>query len=194
VPSLDAKAFLKLMQLDLEAQPPQAPIVHVWMGANPAKPQATQSGLFIPAAPEPVKLELTLARIKAIVGENRAGIAERLNTHRPDAFRMHSGAGPWSAQRQRRGPIAPQSVSLALRMFRPPRPARVTVAASGPAYIAAENIRGKVLDLAGPWRTSGDWWTPDPWLRDEWDLALSDGALYRVYCEPRGWFVEGSYD
>jgi protein ImuB len=83
---------------------------------------------------------------------------------------------------------------VALRMFRPPRPARVTVAAHGPAYIAAENIRGKVIDLAGPWRTSGDWWTLDPWLRDEWDLALSDGALYRVYCEPRGWFVEGSYD
>jgi protein ImuB len=222
IPSLDAKAFLKLMQLDLEAHPPQAPIVHVWMGANPVKPQAAQSGLFIPAAPEPVKLELTLARIKAIVGENRAGIAERLNTHRPDAFRMmecnsdrshdrkgvvvsmsktsHSrkagqgigrgpGGPPWGSSY-----AAPLSVSLALRFFRPPLPARVTVAASGPSYIAAENIRGKVIELAGPWRTSGDWWTLDPWLRDEWDLALSDGALYRVYCEPRGWFVEGSYD
>ena len=233
VPSLDAKAFLKLMQLDLEAHPPQAPIVHVWMGANPVKPQAAQSGLFIPAAPEPVKLELTLARIKAIVGENRAGVAERLNTHRPDAFRMmecslHVGqagsppSGPSSDQsHDRKGVVAgisktshsrkagqgagrgpggppyyaaPLSVSLALRLFRPPLPARVTVAAHGPSYIAAENIRGKVIELAGPWRTSGDWWTLDPWLRDEWDLALSGGALYRVYCEPRGWFVEGSYD
>jgi protein ImuB len=234
VPSLDAKAFLKLMQLDLEAHPPQAPIVHVWMGASQVKPQATQSGLFIPAAPEPVKLELTLARIKAIVGENRAGIAERLNTHRPDAFRMiewaplhvgqagspladarnsdrshdrkgvvagisktsHSRMAGQGAGRGPGGPpyAAPLSVSLALRLFRPPLPARVTVAAQGPSYIAAENIRGKVIELAGPWRTSGDWWTLDPWLRDEWDLALSDGALYRVYCEPRGWFVEGSYD
>ncbi len=198
VPSLDAKAFLKLMQLDLEAHPPLSPIVHVWMGANPVKPQAAQSGLFIPAAPEPVKLELTLARIKAIVGENRAGVAERLNTHRPDAFRMipsamtarFSATGRGSDRSHDRERV----VSLVLRMFRPPRPARVTVAEHGPSYIAAENIRGKVIDLAGPWRTSGDWWTLDPWLRDEWDLALSDGALYRVYCEPRGWFVEGSYD
>jgi protein ImuB len=83
---------------------------------------------------------------------------------------------------------------LALRLFRPALPARVTIASHGPSYIAAQNIRGKVIDLAGPWRTSGDWWTLDPWLRDEWDLSLSDGALYRVYCEPRGWFVEGSYD
>ena len=49
----------------------------------------------------------------------------------------------------------------------------------------AEGVRGKVLDLAGPWRTSGDWWTADAWQRDEWDIALSDGALYRIYCEPR---------
>jgi protein ImuB len=207
VPSLDAKAFLKLMQLDLEAHPPQAPIVHVWMGANPVKPQAAQSGLFIPAAPEPVKLELTLARIKAIVGENRAGVAERLNTHRPDAFRMIEWGG-WQAEApapQRRAKVGQtlSSVnpaisllpwSLALRLYRPPLPARVTLASHGPSYLAAENIRGKVIELAGPWRTSGDWWTLDPWLRDEWDLALSDGALYRVYCEPRGWFVEGSYD
>jgi protein ImuB len=216
VPALDAKAFLKLMQLDLEAHPPLSPIVHVWMGANPVKPQAAQSGLFIPAAPEPVRLELTLARIKAIVGENRAGVAERLNTHRPDAFRIIPGA-PAARAGATTKPLAyargsdrssdrgsdrsPDHshgregvVSLALRMFRPPLPAQVTVARYGPSYIAARNIRGKVIDLAGPWRTSGDWWTLDPWLRDEWDLALSDGALYRVYCEPRGWFVEGSYD
>jgi protein ImuB len=71
VPSLDSKAFLKLLQLDLAAHPPGAPVVHVWMGMNPVKPRFAQSGLFIPAAPEPVKLELTLARIKAIVGDER---------------------------------------------------------------------------------------------------------------------------
>ena len=57
-----------------------------------------------------------------------------------------------------------------------------------------KTIQGKVLEFAGPWRTSGDWWTIDPWHRDEWDIALSDGALYRLFCNPRGWFVEGSYD
>jgi hypothetical protein len=83
---------------------------------------------------------------------------------------------------------------LALRIFRPPRAARVVLASGRPGFIAADGIRGKVLELAGPWRTSGDWWTSDPWSRDEWDIALSDGAIYRLYCEPKGWFVEGSYD
>ncbi len=90
VPLLDTKAFLKLLQLDLESHPPAAPIVHLWMGMNPVKPQAAQTGLFLPVTPEPVKLELTLARIQAFVGEGRIGTPELLDTHRPDAFRVNS--------------------------------------------------------------------------------------------------------
>ena len=189
VPSLDTRAFLKLLQLDLEAHPPAGPIVHLWMGVNPVKPQAAQTGLFVPVAPEPVKLELTLARIQAFVGEGRVGTPELLDTHRPDAFRIL----PWG--RSVDSPLRPApSTRLALRLFRPRRAARVAIAGSQPSFVMADGVRGKVLDLAGPWRTSGDWWTPDPWHRDEWDIALSDGALYRIYCEPAGWFVEGSYD
>jgi protein ImuB len=189
VPSLDSKAFLKLLQLDLAAHPPEAPVVHLWMGMNPVKPRFAQSGLFLPAAPEPVKLELTLARIKAIVGEERVGSPELLDTHRPDAFRMVPVGRALSPALR-----ASNLPHLGFRIFRPPRAARVAVTSGRPGFIAAEGIRGKVLDVAGPWRTSGDWWTSDPWSRDEWDIALSDGAVYRLYCEPRGWFVEGSYD
>ena len=193
VPSLDTKAFLKLLQLDLEANPPAAPIVHLWMGVNPVKPQAAQNGLFVPVAPEPVKLELTLARIQAFVGEGRVGTPELLDTHRPDAFRIQKGAGAPGALGKPR--LKNASVPfMALRLFRPRRAARVAIASSQPSFVMAEGVRGKVLDLAGPWRTSGDWWTADAWQRDEWDIALSDGALYRIYCEPAGWFVEGSYD
>jgi len=83
---------------------------------------------------------------------------------------------------------------LAFRIYRPALVARVELASGQPNFIAAEGIRGRVIEMAGPWRTSGDWWTADPWSRDEWDVALSNGVLYRIYCEPRGWFVGGSYD
>ena len=190
VPSLDTKAFLKLLQLDLEANPPQAPVVDVWLGVNPVKPQAAQSGLFVLAAPEPVKLELTLARIQAIVGEGRVGTPELMDTHRPEGFRVGAVGQASRTALGRPGGLP----YLALRMFRPARAARVDLASGRPGFVAADGIRGRVIDIAGPWRTSGDWWTTDPWSRDEWDIALSDGALYRIYCDPRGWFVEGSYD
>ncbi|HLI83169.1 MAG TPA: hypothetical protein VKV17_04580 [Bryobacteraceae bacterium] len=192
VPALDGRSFLKLLELDLAAHPPPAPVVNVSLAVNPVKPQAAQHGLFVPQAPEPVKLELTLARIQAIVGEGRVGSPEPLDTHRPGAFRMnsfgragqaHSPAGP-----------SPSLPRLALRLFRPPLAARVSIEAGRPGFVAAKGVRGRVVQSAGPWRTAGDWWTSDPWSRDEWDIALSDGALYLIFCEPRGWYVEGSYD
>jgi len=187
VPSLDTKAFLKLLQLDLEAHPPAEPVVHVWMGMNPVKPQAAQSGLYVLAAPEPVKLELTLARIRGIVGEGRVGYAEVLDTHRPDAWRLACRL------ESRHGKLKACSTE-GFRRYRPVRTAHVTLASGQPGFVAANGVRGRVLEYAGPWRTSGDWWTVDPWQRDEWDVALSDGALYRIFCSPGGWFVEGSYD
>jgi protein ImuB len=190
VPSLDTKAFLKLLQLDLEEHPPAAPVERVRLWVNPVKPQSAQGGLYVPAAPEPVKLELTVARIQAIVGRGRVGYAEVLDTHRPDAFRVLGAAG--RPAHARAG--GPRHWHIAFRMFRPVRQARVALEGGQPGFVAADGIRGKVLEYAGPWRTSGDWWTTDPWQRDEWDIALSDGVLYRIYCSPGGWFVEGLYD
>jgi protein ImuB len=88
VPMLDARIFLKLLQLDLRANPPGAPITKIWLSAEPARLRPGQAGLFIPPSPEPEKLELTMARISGIVGEGNVGSAELLDTHRPEGFRM----------------------------------------------------------------------------------------------------------
>ena len=97
-PMLDAKVFLKLLQLDLQAHPPGAPIVKIHLSAEPARPRALQSGLFQPVFPEPEKLELTLARIAGIVGEGRVGSVELLDTHREDAFAVRHFAPVASAE------------------------------------------------------------------------------------------------
>lgn len=188
VPMLDPKAFLKLLQLDLSSHPPGAPVSKVWMEAEPVKPRAAQNGLFVPIAPEPEKLELTLARLRGLVGAGNVGSPALVDTHRPGAFRMERFGE--EARRQ----ASEGEGHLAFRAIRPPRPARVQMAAGQPVHVQADHIRGHVVSAAGPWRTSGDWWKTDPWARDEWDVALSDGALYRVYCEQGHWFVEGSYD
>jgi protein ImuB len=149
-----------------------------------------QHGLFLPPAPEPQKLELTLARIAKLVGERNVGCAELLDTHRPGAFRMQRFLFAAGVREKK------AAGRLALRVYRPALRASVQASGGHPARVAADGVRGKVLALAGPWRTSGDWWREDAWSRDEWDLALSDGALYRVYRDRRDgeWYVEGSYD
>src|SRR5882672_11071714 len=84
----DHKVFLKLLLLDTEMHPPPAAVVGVSISCEPVKPRVLQTGLFIPLAPEPEKLELMLARLAKLVGGENIGSPELIDTHRPDAFRM----------------------------------------------------------------------------------------------------------
>ena len=88
VPMRDAKLLLKLLRLRLQSGPPGAPIVKVLVAAEAARPRVTQRGLFLPSFPDMEKLELTLARLKGVVGEGNVGSAEVVDTHRPGDFRI----------------------------------------------------------------------------------------------------------
>jgi protein ImuB len=205
LPMLDAKLFLKLLQLDLNAHPPCAPIVKIHLAAEPARPRSAQGGLFLPPMPEPEKLELTLARISNMVGENRVGAVELLDTHHSEGFRMKR----FTAQsRQVRASLEisdhaeQKSAVTALRRFRPPLRAAVTLQNGEPTRLACnkkKEVQGNVLWKSGPWRSSGDWWEREAWARDEWDIAIQNKdnvALYRLVHDLLGgnWFVEGTYD
>jgi nucleotidyltransferase/DNA polymerase involved in DNA repair len=63
VPLRDSKMLLKLLRLQLQADPPAGGIVKIRLGADPARPRSTQHGLFVPNSPDPEKLELTVARL-----------------------------------------------------------------------------------------------------------------------------------
>jgi protein ImuB len=205
LPMLDAKVFLKLLQLDLNAHPPCAPIVKIHLSAEPARPRSSQGGLFLPPAPEPEKLELTLARIAGIVGEQRVGAVELLDTHHPEGFRMRrfvAEVARKTPQKKTSAAAEAQVAVTALRRFRPPLRTNVTLQNGQPAHLTCpkrKEVQGEVLWKAGPWRFSGDWWERDAWSRDEWDLAVRNGetvAFYRLVHDllGGGWFIEGTYD
>jgi protein ImuB len=214
LPMLDARIFLKLLQLDLNANPPGAPIVKIYLAAEPARPRWAQGELFLPPSPEPEKLGLTLARISDVVGEQKAGALELLDTHRSEGFRMRRfvAEAPQKISRGRNfdsaaaAPEEEKSAVTALRRFRPRLRANVTLENGQPVHLVCrkKDVQGDVLWRAGPWRFSGDWWERDAWSRDEWDIALQNNALqdggnivlYRLVHDllGGGWFVEGTYD
>jgi protein ImuB len=199
VPLLDAKTFLKLLHLDLKAHPPGAPVKKIVLRIEPAKPRPAQNGLFQPSSPEAEKLELTLARIHGIVGEGRVGSPELLDTHRRQAFVIKHFSPP--PPKNGNG-SAPKDLVTTLRIFRPPVSVRVHQLNGRLSYLAAtrrKQISGDVLWAAGPWRSSGDWWEQDAWIRDEWDIALREPtgiAMYRLVHDliAGGWVLEGEYD
>jgi protein ImuB len=218
----DSKVFLKLLQLDLAAHPPGAPVCKLWIAAEPARPRSAQRGLFLPVTPEAEKLEITLARISGVVGERRAGIAKLLDTHRTDAFQMERFVSREEPSNGNRGLTLSDMLDVppvAFRIFRPSRQIHVQLAEGRPCKLAMltpeterNELEGKILWSAGPWRSSGDWWTEQSasksnseeaqaWNREEWDIALAnDGgssiALYRIYRDTGTgqWFADAGYD
>lgn len=51
----------------------------------------------------------------------------------------------------------------------------------------------RVLEAIGPQRVN-DGWFADATVRDEYDLLLQDGILYRFYHQGQRWFMRGMYD
>jgi protein ImuB len=200
VPIGDTKALLKLLQLDLAAHNPGAPVKSVAIEAMPAKPRYTQTGLFTPRAPESERLEVTLARLRAVVGEadeqgrNRVGAPQVCDSHKPDDFQVV----PFTTEATKASESSfLQKSEVALNVFRPPLPARVRRRGK-PVHIAFAELSAPIICAAGPWFTSGLWWQDsERWSREEWDIAirLEPGlGFYRIFKEAHRWFVEGLYD
>jgi len=64
----------------------------------------------------------------------------------------------------------------------------------GPASVQSRIAHGEVTRRRGPWRRSGEWWKPERWAAEEWDVELEHGGLFRLSCRAGRWWVEGMYD
>ena len=213
VPVRDSKLLLNLLRLHLQTNPPRASIVKITLAAEPAHRRAAQNGLFRRSSVDAEKLELTVARLKNLVGEQNVGSPEVMDTHRPGAFRMNRFlAAPNETQIRHRTSHAiaaadckagvefkTQETILALRNFRPEWLAKIEICEDRPVRISFRGMRGKIVAASGPWRNSGDWWREDAWRHEEWDIYVRfhpgamimgrdlhwemQDGLYRIYYE-----------
>ena len=250
-PIRDVRTLRTLLLLDLESHPPPAAVDRVTILIDPTPGRVLQHTLFTRAHPTPEQLSTLLARLGALLGQDRIGAPATLDSHRPGAFRMEPFATDHDhddhhnhrrARKERRENLdssagsAASAVNVvsALRRCRQPVPARAVIEDGRPARLTTDRCGfagGRVLTGTGLWRTSGDWWAggagragragtqkhseegsvppaqPIPpfqpfspflpcWDRDEWDVALADGAVYRVFRdrETDGWFIEAIVD
>jgi protein ImuB len=173
LPANVKQLWLKLIHLDLEAHPPPAAIVALTLSAEHGVTGKMQLGLFSPQLPEPMRLDVTLARIRAIVGEGRVGHARLKDTHRSVAFDSFSvepfavpAAAPKSATRSKRSP--PRASA---RQLRPAETVAVTLQSQRPERFCFRQQWYVVEQAYGPWIASGDWWNPTLWSNRQWDLV-----------------------
>ncbi len=191
IPSGRASTLFRILETALENMQTQDAIVGVHLRLDTAEARARQSDLFAVAMEDAVGFGETADRIAALVGPNRSGSPRVNDTWRPDAFRIEK----LDTEIQTDIDPDPQktSIGLPLERMRPPKAIRVFMQDEQPAALESEVIQGIVKQVHGPWRFSSDWWDNKPWSREEWDIELEAGGLYRIFRTGKGWFLEGMY-
>lgn len=220
-PTRDVKTMLTLMRLDLEKNPPGAPVAGFSFVAHPDRPRRAQLSLFGPSAVSPEKLASTIAKLVSILGSGRVGMPVTVDGHLPERFAIDDFSPPPPPDVRRTPPRA--RGLLAVRTFRPPIAIEVTTRETSDNDVQIASIRslasspspppapypngrielGATIEIAGtvricsgPWRVEEGWWSDRPDVREYWDVELERGGVYRVF---RGsadaeWFVDARYE
>ena len=195
LPSIDRKFLLKLLQLELAAHPPPAAVVALTLTAEAGQSSKVQLGLFAPQTPEPSRLDVTIARLKAIAGEDRVGSPVLEDSNRPGSFHME-GFVPNDSFRQPKG----TPIHMALRRMRPPIPARVELSSQKPVLFQCRKSRYVVTHVFGPWSSTGCWWALNDWDEEEWDVLAQPEEGAPIACllvlnrSQKEWRLEAFYD
>jgi protein ImuB len=193
-PTRELRVLVRLVARSLESSPPRAPVASARLETRGAPLRRDQLDLFRPPGPTPSALAPALAEITGLCGATRVGAPAVADQHHPDALAMNEFA---PRVPQAVAHAAPLARSLALRMLRPPATAEVRLRAGHPSWIRSAVSSGPVTRCAGPWRTTGGWWSREGrFAFDHFDVQTEDGTVVRLRYDhlARIWQVDGVYD
>jgi protein ImuB len=199
LPGNDMQLWMKLVQLDLAAHPPQAAILALTLAAEVGNRSKVQLGLFSPQTPEAGRLDVTLARLRSIVGEDCVGMPVLKDSHRPDSFQVAPfRVSPTSKDAP--STVDSQPARGALRILRSAESLSVTLHGRTPETFLFRAARYRVERAYGPWVASGDWWSPTLWAAQQWDVIARSNSGELLHCciafDPlqKTWEMVGLYD
>jgi hypothetical protein len=191
-PTLDKKFWLTIINLRIADDAPEAEIVSVRLVSHFSPPRSVQRGLFSSTKPEPESLQLTVDKIKNLLGKENVGVPVLLDRRLPKPFALEAGRLPFGAESLE---IKDPKPVLSLNYFNPPLPADVTANKGRLLYLRTRRFAGRVKEYGGFWKGFSGWWNPLlRWQTREWDVELENQSLYRLQKNARGWFVIGEYD
>jgi len=193
-PTLDARTVLRRVLLALEEDPPGAAVDRVAIALHGHTPRRDQLDLFRPAGPAPARLESLLAELEVLCGQGRVGTPKVADDWQPGAY----GMAPFATSLDPAAPpSSPTSTTLAMRALRPALLAQVHARNGRPEQIRSALANGRVVRAAGPWRTTGAWWSSKRrFAYDHFDVQTEDGLVTRLRYDwvSSRWEIDGVYD
>jgi protein ImuB len=189
-PTLERAFWLKLVNLRVSLDPPEADIVAVSVTAHFTKPRPSQRGLYAVSRPEPESLLLTVNKLKKMVGEENVGLPVILNQRRSQPFSLDPDLLPSGVVSNQ---LEPRLPTLAFTYYRPPQRAEVVYRDGRLVFIRTRCFDGYVSEYSGVWKGNSFWWDK-PWKTQEWDVEIENRGIYRLCKVNRDWFLLGEYD
>jgi protein ImuB len=200
-PTLERSFWLKLINLRISLDPPEATITSANVIAHFTKPRPAQRGLYAVSRPELESLLLTVNKLKKLVGEENVGVPVILDQRLAEPFALDGNArlaaGDFQPPSERHSLSANRAAEppaiIAFNYFRPPVRAEVLVRDGRLVFIKTRLFAAHVLNYSGVWRFDSKWWDR-PWKTQEWDVEVENAGVYRLCKAKDEWFVTGEYD
>jgi protein ImuB len=177
-PTRDVDTLFGIGAQYMETLQTAAPVTSFHLEVMSSRPAGHQFDLFQGGLKDPNRFFQTLARLAALVGNERVGIPQRINTHQPDSLQMLMPELGWSRKNIKKS--GRPKTGPGLRRYRPGIAARVELSDGKPVLMHSGLISGRIIEARGPWKLSGNWWERARWETTEWDIALDNGGLYRI--------------
>lgn len=188
-PTIERPFWLKLITLRISADPPEAAIRSLRAEAHFTPPRPDQKGLYAVSRPTPESLQLTLAKLKKLVGGENVGTPRLVDQRVERPFELDAAGIPLGVENS----SPPERAVIAFTYYEPPIAADVLVREGRLVYLSTRHFRGRVAEYSGVWRGNSRWWDR-PWRTQEWDVEIENGGLYRLAKAGKEWFVIGEYD
>jgi protein ImuB len=189
-PTLDKSFWLKLINLRISVDPPQAEILSIHVTAHFTKPRPSQTGLYAGSKPQPESLLLTVGKIKKLIGEGNVGVPVILERRLEHPFALDADKLP-DGRENKIARLVPPVIAFA--HYDPPIPAEVFVRNRRLIYLRTPEFAGRVLAYSGVWRSSSAWWGK-AWRVNEWHVEVENAGIYRLQKKGEEWFVAGEFD
>lgn len=191
-PTAAERAMLDIVRAKFEGMTFAAPIVGLRVRATRLEEGGEPASLFCGDDLDPQTVAVTIARLEAVLGESVQKartcdahvLEERFVYDRFEPPTHSSGVG------ERAAPVLSEAIVPQLRLLTVAE-IDVRVRRGEPAFVGEPPQA--VLECAGPWRIEMGWFSC-PITRDEYDVFLEDGALYRIYRQGTRWYLRGAYD
>ena len=193
-PTAQERAMLDVVRAKLEGVTFSAPIVGLRVRAAGLEEGGEALGLLTGDDFDPQAVAVTIARIEAALGEavqrarvRPAHVLEERFAYEPFAVPKRTLLRNDDAAIGVENEIVPQLRLLAVAEI------AVRVRRGEPAFVG--DPPQAVRACAGPWRVELEAWPgTNAVARDEYDVQLADGSIYRIYRQGPHWYVRGAYD